>query len=86
MDSRALQDGDVILVALLRPGTYRLLNVRTGQEGKMKVDYPERGKMALTKLELTPVEVGERVFRSRRWRFALARAGSAVQCAIPATR
>lgn len=82
LDSRALRDGDVFLVALLRPGTYRLLNVRTGQESKVTVGYPEQGKTAITRLALTPVEIGERGFSIPEMEIRSGQ-GLAVQCNAP---
>jgi hypothetical protein len=81
-DSRALRDGDIFLVTLLRPGAYRLANTLANQEAKISVGYPEAGKTRLTHLVVEPVEVTERGFSRQQVEMRSAQ-GLALQCNAP---
>jgi hypothetical protein len=59
--SRELESGDLFAVTLLRPGTYKVSNERGG-EAKLRLHYPERGKIAYRPPEPQRVAVTDNGF------------------------
>ena len=46
-DSRVLGQGDIFVAHVMRPGSYAIRNVKGEGRAHLKVEYPERGKLAL---------------------------------------
>lgn len=54
-DSRQLNQGDIFVANLIRPGTYLVTNTNTQANGKIVVAYPETGKLPFR--QSGPVEI-----------------------------
>ena len=71
-DSAQLAGEDVFAVTLIRPGTYSVRNLTTGDEGEVEVSYPERGSGRGGPQPPVEIECTEKGFEPARFTIAAA--------------